>query len=428
MEKKTKTVLFAFFPFDYKAMIPYMERMAEKGWELVSFERFTAKFHKVKPYKCVCWADVATLDGGEDREKSIYDYKKSWSKRGFKYAASYDKIHYFYSTVSGPDIPQKDDGIAQSCLVNKTVWQKEWMTLFIMVSMLLVSLIVSIDINVSRLYTYTGVLSLAIFPVLILPFLAMCGYLFPWFFKMRRYLSVEYPLPTPTLSKARLRCGIFYGVQGIAVVMAVVSILADAVIKYTATIRLAGVTLAVILIVALIYRIAAKKSTVKSQILTIIFAIVLAALSLFAQLAISANLGTLETLPNDTLAITVSDLDNVSGNISSTSYKATSSPVIPKKYTYLEVLSDDTRIATECYMTISPKIAKFVFDKLVIAIGEDREITPLDDDVFGVPAYSIDSENAVLLMSGKMIVYSEVRGESIEDSGLYDVVAKKFLR
>ncbi len=428
MTKKTKTVLFPFFPFDYKAAIPFLENMAEKGWELSSVERFTATFREAKPNKSACFAEVKTLGIGEEREKNLSAYKKEWANRGLKYAASNDQIHYFYVTDKESDVSNEDCALNEKSLLNKLVWQKEWMTLLLLSAMLLVSLMVSVQLNVSRLYTYTGVLSLAIFPVFIVPFLAICGYELTWFFRTRRYLCADLPLPTSTLSKARFRFYLFYAVAGIAVIMAVFAVVADAVVKYATVVRLAGVAFAVILTVVLSCRIIVKKNTAKSQIPTVICVIFLAIMSLFAQYAVSQNLAASDKLPQGIVAITVSDLNNVSGDVSDISYTATSSPLIPKKYTYIETLSDEGMVATECYMTASTKIAEFLFNKLVSAISEDREVSLLDNGIFGVPAFSVDGKNAVLLIVDKTVVYAEARGDFGADTGIFNAVADKFIR
>ncbi len=427
MTKKTKTVLFPFFPFDYKAAILFLESMAEKGWELSSIERFTATFCEAKPIKCECFAEVKTLGIGEEREKNLTEYKIERAKCGLKYAASNDRIHYFYVTEKN-DISKDDCAIFEKALLNKLVWQKEWMTLLLLSAMLIVSLTVSVWLNITRLYTYTGVLSLALFPVLIVPFLVISGYELTWFFRTRRYIVAELPLPTSTVSKAKFRFYLFYAVAAVAVILAIFAVAADAVIKYSSVLRLVGVIFALILAAVAIYRVSVRKNTVKSQIPTVVCAILVALVSLFAQFAVSNAYGSFDRLPENIVAITTSDLENVNGEISNVSYNATSSPLIPKRYTYVETLSDKSLVATECYMTASPKIAEFLFDKLVSAISEDRTVTLLDDAVFGVRAYSVDSENAVLLIVDKTIVYAEARGDYNTDTGILSAVADKFIQ
>ncbi len=427
--EKTKTIFFGFFPFDYKAMVPYLEEMAKKGWELKSFDRFTATFRAVKPRDSICYVDVFT--GGEDAvdgEKQRRDYLKQWSKRGMKLAAQYDFFYYFYNSVSDPDLPEEVNVEEEYNLLSKAPWRKEWLSMIVLVGVMLISGFIFAQMSVTRLYSFTGFASLIMFPIAIIPFLCVAGCLLPWVFRVRRLGKVGLPLPTPTLKEARRRYRLFYSLIVLVLAIAVVAVIADAVLSYPFPIKLGGLVLGISFIFLAVVRILKKISTVKGQLPAFCFAVGMFVLSVCGNAAFEAGFGTQYKLPENVAALQFSDLDNVKEEPVSFSYKPTMSPVIPTRYSYVEALSDGTQIACEYYDTVSDTVADLVYNKLVKAIGKSRTLTPLNKELYGIPGYQVDSENAVLLKWDNKILFAELTDKTGAITGLDVAIWTKFLQ
>jgi len=409
-------------------MIPVMEDMAQKGWELKSFDRFTATFRAVPPRKRICWVDVFTgAENPENGDKNLREYKKKWEKRGMKCAAHYDFFYYFYNTVPEPDLPETGDAQAEFHLMQKNVWRKEWLSMLIIFCMMIISCVITIQMSLSRLYDFTGVASLVMFPITIIPFLFISLYEGKWFLQMRRIWKSGQPLPMPDLQEARKRYRIFYGFIALVLFISVLSIIADTIIKYPFPMKLGGMLLAIVIAAIAVLRVWQKKSTMRGQLVSFLFVCGLVIISIIGDLAFDAGFGNRLSLPDNTTALTFSDLQNVKEEPVAFEFNPTISPVVPVRYSYLEALPDGTKIISEYYETASNRVADFVYDKLAKAIGEKRVMTPLDNAVFGTEGFAVDSENAVLITWDNKILYAELKDESGSITGLYEAIKAKFI-
>ena len=132
--------------------------------------------------------------------------------------------------------------------MQKNVWRKEWLSMLILICMMIVSCVITIQMSVTRYYSFTGVASLVMFPIAVIPFILTAVYEGRWFVRMRRIWKLGEPLPQPDLKEARRRYRVFYGLIALVLGIAVLSVLADAIIKYAVPVKLGGGFLAIVIV------------------------------------------------------------------------------------------------------------------------------------------------------------------------------------
>lgn len=106
MGKDTKIKFLFYQPYECAAIEEYLEKMAEKGWLLVSATSFIFRFKRIEPKKLKYSVDVVnriSMFDSKDSEAAL-EYREYCTAAGWNYVCEVGKLQVFYSEVEDKEV------------------------------------------------------------------------------------------------------------------------------------------------------------------------------------------------------------------------------------------------------------------------------------------------------------------------------------
>ena len=397
MTSPTKRVFNGFFPYDYRALEQSIRDMAKKGWRLDAVSRFSLTYRRADTAGYSAHVEIFTGAYEEDHDKKLAAYLRSRKKDGWQFVGDLDFFYFWYvpedARVREPS-PEAEINLSQ-----RMVWSRELGALGIVLVMLVLGLVSMLRCVYTDFLTFTGLGSLSIVPLFLLPSALIGWRILRGVLPQRAALRRGETLPVPDLREARLRYRLLYGLLIAIAVFALLLFLFDAVFGYTRYLALVVPPLLAVTVILFLQRLPDVRVR-KALILCVILAAGVCMLALQRRSPARAD------APADMTAVLT--VERVSGKASESRYfRPTVSPAVPAHYVYTETDADGVTAQNEYFRIPSPFFRRMVLSRIHRAMG--TALTAADAAAWNADeAWTADG--TVLLRRGSELFYYAASG------------------
>ena len=384
-----------YFPYDYKALEQEINERAAKGQKLVSLGRYFAKYTTADMTGLRAVVEVFTGAYEKDNEKKLSSYRNSRREKGWKLAAEMDFFYIWYAPEDAK--PKRADMEAEYNLMQKMVWSRELTVLALGVIALILGIVAICKCSYTDFLTFTGVGSLLLAPLFILPSIVVALVLFSRIREQSAYLKQRERLPEPDIHRARQNYRILYTYFLALSIYILLVFLLDAVFGYTRYLTLIIPLLLACLGAVAVQRIPNEK--LRKPLLLILLVGCGVAMLLSQQFTPEQ-----ETAP--TSMENVLTIESVTGEEASrTYYRKTVSPMVTSHFVYTETDENGAQVQNE-YFHIPLEISrKLVIGKVKKLMQDKQGISDADPSQWNVDEAYAAEDGALLLIRGSDVYY-----------------------
>ena len=399
MTSPTKRVFNGFFPYDYRALEQSIRDMAKKGWRLDAVSRFSLTYKQTDTAGFAPHVEIFTGAYEEDHDKKLAQYLRSRKKDGWQFMGDVDFFYFWYvpegARVRGPS-PEAERNLSQ-----RMVWSRELGALGITLVLLVMGLVSILRCVYTDFLTFTGLGSLLILPIFLLPALLIGFLILRGVLPQRDALRRGETLPVPDIRAARLRYLLLYGFLLAAAAFALLLFLSDAVFGYTRYLALVIPPLLAITAILFLQRLPDVRIR-KTLVLCVIL------LAGAGMLLLQRWSPARPAAPADMSGVLT--VQRVTGSPAERSYyRPTVSPAVPEHYVYTETDAGGVTAQNEYFRVPSPFWRRLVLSKVHAAMGRDG-LTAGDPQAWQADEAWQASDGAVLLRRGSELFYYAASG------------------
>ncbi len=402
MPEHTKRVFNGFFPYDYHALEAYLAEMAAKGWRLASLSRFSMTFRETDCRGLVPRVDLFTGAYEADHDKKLAVYRRARTREGWEPAGELDFFYIWYVPEGTPVRAASLE--AEASLSQRMVWSRELGVLGIALAVLVLGLVSILKCVYTDFLTFTGLGSLLMLPVFLLPALLVGFLILRGVLPQRNAIRRGEPLPDVPLREARLRWRLLYGFLAAVALFILVLFVCDAVFGYTRYLTLFVPIAAAAALTAALMRLPATPT----RRMLIFCAVALCGIALVLLQRWSPPQ---PSAPADMSRVLTVQALTGEAPVSS-AYRATVSPAVPSHFVYTETAESGASAQNEYFRIPSALFRQLILPTIRKAMGKDG-LTAADPAAWNADEVWIAENGAVLLRRGAELFYYASSGTQI---------------
>lgn len=393
-DKKTKRCFYGYFPFDYKAFEQELREQLAAGWMLSAFNRFSVVYTRTENTSLTPFVDVFTGAYESDGEKKLSAYRKKRKNKGWIPAGEMDFFYVWYLPEE-ETVPESAPE-AERNLNQRMVWSKELSVLGIAAAILVLGLVAAWKLAYTDFLTFTGVGSLSMFPLFIIPCVVIATLVFRDVAAAKKPLQKGLPLAVPTVRDARRRYRLIWGLALVIAVYIALLFILDGLFGYS---RYLTLLLPVVVAALAVWGLQKVQDRRTRRLMTFMVVAVCGVL-LFGLQAVNPFDMNRAVAPEDMSVVLTLD-----EKPASTAYRQTVSPMVPEHYTYTQTGEGKKSAQNEYFRIPADFCRRIVLGEVLDALETTGEVEERDASAWDAERLWQAADGSVLILRGSEIFF-----------------------